>query len=156
MSKWKRSYLIVLVVAAFQVQANDKSEEFENFIHQNVANVQLKSVAFEASDVWSKLLDIYRGSHSSISESEAKAFTAELVSIEMCLTLLQQHLVNEPSIKGTYFNTMEATLEYVSAGNNMARLVGEDNSQIQLAIPEVICSNHLTDEDIENITKQSR
>lgn len=156
MSKWNYFCLSLLSCTSFVVKADtSRAEEFRSYINQSVTNEQLKNVALEAGDSWTKLLAIYQNEIQNISEVDAQLFTAEAIGIEMCLSHLQLHLVNEPDIKAAYFPSIEESVLYVQAVNNMATLVGEDDSLIQQTITEIICGNQLTEEEIKNITKTS-
>ncbi|MGF1767012.1 hypothetical protein L4D06_06460 [Enterovibrio makurazakiensis] len=152
-----RIYIWLLMVVGFGVNAtSDKSDEFRNYVHQNIANQPLKKVAFEAEMIWNELLNIYRDKNNKIDELDARDFMVELVSIEMCLRHLQSKLTSEPSIKTMYLDTVEHSFEYAKAQDYIYQIVGiEYQDSIIPLLPEMTCGDHLIQDEIDNVTNAS-
>ncbi|RYU47361.1 hypothetical protein ERW49_06475 [Aliivibrio finisterrensis] len=149
-----RIYSCLLIAVCFGVNATDeKNDEFQNYVHQNVTNQSLKTVAFEAEIIWDELLSIYRDKNNKINELDARNFMVELVSIEMCLKRLQSKLKGEPSIKAEYLDTIDNSFEYVKAQNYIYQTISIDYQDTIISLlPKQTCGDHLTQDEIENIT----
>ncbi|HGS5633707.1 TPA: hypothetical protein ACMDXI_004431, partial [Vibrio parahaemolyticus] len=129
---------VLLSFICFSTLAESTKDDFELFLEQEVSLSSLRKVGYEAGDMWTKLLQVHRG-EVSLSKTDAEAFVAKLIDLDMCLKRLYKEHPYEPDVKSAYFVTLDDSVLYVQAVNGLRRLIGDDDSDVQKMVSNGLC-----------------
>ncbi|WP_332403101.1 carbohydrate-binding protein [Vibrio metschnikovii] len=120
---------------------NGIRDDYERNIYKNYLNPEMQKIAISAGHEWQKLIE--RPTDDQITKNEVSIIFSNLISLRRCFTELRE---NDPSFKAPtqfFFNTLERAAAKRKAEELLARILGDDYSNI--SFPEKPCGNLATE-----------